>query len=166
MNDINFLEGDTLGQSTNYGNRDVSAITFGLGDVGAYSMNNNEINHFVNPKFMDHLPEKLSLPKPGPVENVEEIPSSTDYYDGSVNLNVKKISCKIYGNANDCLHHSSCGWCGSSNSCILGNNLGPLQSCLRSSFLYSSPVPSWKPELHVQNNGGDGIQFSLSNNNQ
>ncbi len=98
------------------------------------------------------------------LENVEEIASTTDYYDGSINLNKKKISCRIYGNASDCLKNSSCGWCGSNNSCVLGNNLGPLQSCLRSSFVYSSPIPNWNFQATVQNAGnGDGVKFVLKN---
>jgi len=112
---------------------------------------------------MPKLPEKFDLPRPGPLENPEEVPSGTDYYDGSLNLNKKKISCKIHGNATECLKNSSCGWCGSKSQCILGNNLGPLQACMRSTFLYSSPLPNWNPKARVEAKGGDGVAFTLSN---
>jgi hypothetical protein len=114
--------------------------------------------------MVDKLPDHFDLPRNGPLENVEEVASTTDYYDGSINLNKKKISCRIYGNSSDCLKNSSCGWCGSNNSCILGNNLGPLQSCSRSSFVYSSPIPNWDLQATVQNAGnGDGVKFVLKN---
>jgi len=113
--------------------------------------------------MMASLPAKFDLPRSGPLENVDEVPSETDYYDGSTKLNKKVIHCRLYGNASDCLKNSSCGWCGSNNSCILGNNLGPLQSCLRSSFLYSSPAPNMNLSASVHDNPeGDGIKFVLN----
>lgn len=159
-----FLEADVLGGNSNFSGKNNSAITYGLADVGAYSYPQQELAKLKSPSFLPKLPEKFDIPRAGPLENVEEIPSSTDYYDGSTNLNKKKMVCKIYGNASDCLKNSSCGWCGSNNSCILGNNLGPLQSCKKSSFLYSSPLPNWNYTAAVENNGADGVKFTLHNN--
>jgi hypothetical protein len=39
----------------------------------------------------------------------------------------------------------SCGWCASSNSCIPGNNLGPLAKCLRGQFQFTAPNSDWNP---------------------
>lgn len=99
------------------------------------------------------------MPPPGPQESVDEVPSTTDYYDGSHNLNTVKIQCRIYANPTDCLHQSSCGWCGSANNCILGNNLGPLQPCLKSSYIFTAPFPNWNPQTKVVNEqiGGVGL---------
>lgn len=134
-----------------------------MADVGAYTVPNQELSKLTQPTMVDKLPDNFDLPRNGPLENVEEVASTSDYYDGSINLNKKKISCRIYGNASDCLKNSSCGWCGSNNSCVLGNNLGPLQSCLRSSFVYSSPIPNWNFQATVQTNGSDGVKFVLKN---
>jgi hypothetical protein len=37
------------------------------------------------------------------------------------------------------MKQSSCGWCGSTNTCIPGNNLGPLTPCLAGKFFFSAP---------------------------
>jgi len=55
------------------------------------------------------LPDKINVPKQGPLEAVDEIASVGDYYDGEKKLNVIKVNCKIYANPTDCLHQSSCG---------------------------------------------------------
>jgi hypothetical protein len=44
-----------------------------------------------------------------------------------------------------CYMAKGCGWCGSSNSCIAGNKLGPLVPCLTSSFMFTSPAKDWNP---------------------
>ncbi len=44
-----------------------------------------------------------------------------------------------------CLHQGSCGWCGSSNSCIAGNGMGPTAPCLRGTFIFSSPKDDFNP---------------------
>ena len=95
------------------------------------------------------------------MESVDETPSSTDYYDGSKNLNVVKVQCIVYANATDCLKQSSCGWCGSTKSCILGNNLGPLQSCVKSSYIFSAPYPNWNPQTRVVNDQVGGVGLTV-----
>ena len=99
---------------------------------------------------------------PAPMEVVDETPSESDYYDGSRNLNVVKIQCKLYGNTNECLKQSSCGWCGSTNSCILGNNIGPLQPCVKSSFMFSNPQPTWNPQTKVVSEQAGGVSLSVA----
>jgi len=113
--------------------------------------------------MVSHLPEKFDLPPPGQSETVDEIPSPTDFYDGTGNLNVIKINCTVYSNPKVCLTHSNCGWCGASNSCILGNNLGPQQACVRSSYIYSAPYPNWTPEMSVVTGNIGGVSLNMIN---
>ena len=111
---------------------------------------------------MDKIPEKTDVPPPGPQESVQEIPSVTDYYDGSLKLNSVKIQCKIYANPTDCLHQSGCGWCGGNNSCILGNNLGPLQPCSKSTYIYTAPYANWNPQTKVVTEQVGGVSLTVA----
>jgi len=52
-----------------------------------------------------------------------------------------------------------CGWCASSNSCIPGNNLGPLAPCMRGQFKFTAPNSQWNP-LNTEN-----VSISRSNVN-
>jgi len=113
--------------------------------------------------MVKHLPKFFDLPKPGKIETVLEIPSGTDYYDGSNNLNVKTLNCSIYANPKVCITHSSCGWCGSTSRCILGNNLGPQQSCVRSSYIYSAPYPNWDPQARIITGNFNGVKIDVDN---
>jgi len=101
------------------------------------------------PEMVAHLPDKFDLPKPGLVETVDEVPSISYYYDGSNNLNVKTLHCTIFANPKECLIHSRCGWCGETKQCILGNNLGPQESCKRSSYIYSAPYEKWDNRARI-----------------
>lgn len=98
------------------------------------------------PQIVEKLPPSVPL-SDGHVETIDEIPSSTgnDYYDGSKGLKITVSTCNAYTSKREvCLQQGSCGWCGSSNSCIEGNNLGPLAPCLRGSFFLADP--NWIPE--------------------
>lgn len=55
------------------------------------------------------LPDVIPPPPPGPKEEVVEIPSTTNYYDGGAKLNKITINCKIYTSASNCLTNSHCG---------------------------------------------------------
>ena len=99
--------------------------------------------------MVDKLPDKIDLPPPGPQESIDEIPSPTEFYDGSKNLNVIKVNCRLYANPKECLNHSNCGWCGSSNSCILGNKAGPQQACVKNSYIYSAPYQNWDAHARI-----------------
>lgn len=59
--------------------------------------------------MVTHLSEQIIVPKRGPLETVDEIPTNKDYYNGEEKLNVLKINCKINANPTDCLHQSHCG---------------------------------------------------------
>ena len=73
--------------------------------------------------------------------------SSKFYYDGTENLGSSThVNCDVLSTVpNQCVHNSGCGWCGSSNSCIPGNNRGPLANCLRSTYLFTTPSKDWNP---------------------
>lgn len=107
------------------------------------------------------LPGHFDMPRPGPQESIEEIPSSVEYYDGSTNLNTVKLQCRIYANPTDCLHQSQCGWCGSSTGCILGNNLGPLQPCAKSSYMFTAPIPNWSAQTKVVSEQLGGVSLTV-----
>jgi hypothetical protein len=98
------------------------------------------------------------------------------YYDGTSNLSAIHINCNVLSlNPASCVHNANCGtylinflgWCGSSNTCVAGNNSGPLGNCLRNTYLYSSPSSEWNPlkagtiNLHAQNKSG-GNAFILT----
>lgn len=85
-------------------------------------------------------------------EYVSEIPSTTDYYDGAHKLNTVEVSCKIYVSMKDCLHQSGCGWCRSPSRCVMGNQLGPLETCAKSSYIFTTG--SIHEERVVQENVG------------
>ena len=48
----------------------------------------NDLTGFKAPTVVEKLPDVIKPPTPGPLESVDEIPSATTYYDGSLNLNV------------------------------------------------------------------------------
>jgi len=83
--------------------------------------------------------------------------------DQKKKLNTIKINCKMYTSPSECLHNSSCGWCGSKGSCIAGTNLGPLESCVKSSYIFSAPAPNWSPNNRVHNENVGGMSLTVVN---
>ena len=79
--------------------------------------------------MVERLPDVIKPPNPGPLESIEEVPSETTYYDGSLNLNVAQIDCHIISIPNDCYKQTVCGWCGESSSCIRGTALTNMEPC-------------------------------------
>jgi hypothetical protein len=68
------------------------------------------------------------------------------------------------------MKQSSCGWCGSTNSCIAGNNLGPLAPCLAGKFFFSAPDSNFNLLNHnnisISRRAVNGAQLTtLVNNN-
>ena len=55
------------------------------------------------------LPDIIAPPTPGPLEVVQEIPSTTTYYDGSLNLNVGVVDCHVIRLPGECVRQSVCG---------------------------------------------------------
>jgi hypothetical protein len=76
-------------------------------------------------------------------------------------LNKIVINCRIYANPTDCIHKSSCGWCGASKSCIVGNNMGPLESCVKSSFIFAAPYPNFSPQTRTINENIGGLTLTV-----
>ena len=82
----------------------------------------------------------------GKIETIDEVASETDYYDGSRKLHINVVTCNQWSSKQEaCLHQGTCGWCGSSNTCISGNAAGPQAPCLRGTFLYTSPTADFNP---------------------
>ncbi len=124
----------------------------------------NEAN-FKAPLIVAKLPKKnnLNIGKP---ETVDEIASETDYYDGSKKLKITVINCNQWSSKKEaCIHQGQCGWCGSSNSCIAGNEHGPTAPCLRGTFLYTSPAadfnPFGDPKLRAHRTNVGGAQLTV-----
>lgn len=158
-------QGDVLGESFNFNGKAArGAIAYGLANTGGFSPESNpQFSNYIKPEFVVKLPNKIALPSPGPLESVEEVPSTTNYYDGSTKLNKITINCKLISTPSDCIHNSSCGWCGSTNTCISGTNLGPLEPCVKSSYIFSAPYPNWNPQTNVVNEQVAGMSLTVVN---
>lgn len=155
---------DTLAEEYNFesiGKASKGAISYGMASNSGYILPPEVSNTYIAPTFVKKLPENMEAPEPGPSESVDEIASTTDYYDGSSKLNTVYIKCNIYADPNDCFRQSSCGWCGSRNTCVLGNNIGPLQSCVKSSYIFSAPVPNIKQANSPINTNVSGMNVKI-----
>jgi hypothetical protein len=117
----------------------VDAVAYALGSNGGYTLR-NEYNYKTPQMVSQILPTQSRFVDDNirPREPVEEVPSITNYYDGSNRLNSVKVQCKIYRNMNDCLHQAGCGWCGATSGCIGGNQMGPLEPCSKSTYVFTT----------------------------
>jgi hypothetical protein len=156
-----YLGDDILGEASTDGIAK-GAIAYSLGGNGGYTIQKELEKEYKSAQITDHVLKTTELPPPGPQELPDEIPSETDYYDGSLHLNAIKVQCKIFSNPTDCLHQSSCGWCGSSGQCILGNNLGPLERCKNSTYVFTAPFPNWSPETKVITENTGGVKLTVA----
>ncbi len=59
--------------------------------------------------MVERLPSVVAPPRPGPLENVIELPSQTTYYDGSLDLNVASINCHVLTVPTECVKQTVCG---------------------------------------------------------
>lgn len=59
--------------------------------------------------MISRLPDIVAPPTPGPLVSVQEIPTSTNYYDGSLNLNVGIVDCHTIVLPRDCVKQNICG---------------------------------------------------------
>ena len=104
----------------------------------------NQAN-FKPPLIVSKLPPRTNL-NSGKIETIDEVASETDYYDGSKKLKISVTTCNQWSSRQEaCMHQGSCGWCGSSSTCIAGNAGGPTAPCLRGTFLFSSPRADFNP---------------------
>ena len=65
-------------------------------------------------------------------------------------MNTIKIDCKLYTNPKECVHQSGCGWCGQMTRCIKGTQMGPLEKCVKSTFIFTSPTDWTKKNENVE----------------
>jgi hypothetical protein len=146
-----FIELDVTGEATNELNgKQIVAVTYGKGSL-KYQIPQNVNYSFKKPQIVEVLTPQTDF-KGGPIETTDELPTVELYYNGENNLNIKKINCKIYANQNECFHQSYCGWCGTSKTCISGNNKGPLEACGTveadlATYLFNAPISS----IHINN---------------
>lgn len=112
------------------------------------------ISSYSSPQTVSKLQEEVPSPARGPLESAEELPTTGEYYDGNLKLNVVKVNCNLYASQEDCIHNSKCGWCGSRNGCVLGNNFGPLEACVRASFIYGQRYPGTATERRIDERVG------------
>jgi len=68
-----------------------------------------------------------------------------------------RVDCKLYRDIQSCLKNPSCGWCGQENNCIMGNSLGPLESCPKSTYVFSWPFPGYEQRNRVVEHDLGGI---------
>ena len=61
------------------------------------------------PQLVEKLPDIIVPPTQGPLESIDEVPSITTYYDGSLHLNVAEINCRIFTVPGSCVKQSQCG---------------------------------------------------------
>jgi len=153
-----------VGETFNFeGKNTFGAVTYAMGRV---SHSPNEFNKlpYYSPEVVSRLPDRIPPPLRGPSETVDEIPSENDFYDGSKKLNLVKINCKIYAKALDCVHNSHCGWCGSTQGCVAGTNLGPLEPCVKSSFIYANNQNHnyWNPPQRIDDIRGRGFTYTVT----
>ncbi len=135
-------------------------MTFGLGSNGGYTIKNE--NNYKIPKMVDHLIVSNSpySNTQSSKEYADENPSITEYYNGTDKLNTIKVNCKMYVSQNDCLHQASCGWCGSTATCIMGNQMGPMENCSKSTYVFTTGALHNPDERVIRENVG-GLSFNI-----
>lgn len=103
-------------------------------------------NHYRSVEIVDKLPPFKPISE-GIIETVDEIKSESNYYDGTKGLKTINLNlCDTYTTQPKlCVGQGSCGWCGSTNTCINGNNLGPLSPCIRGTYIFTPPNDDWNP---------------------
>ena len=85
---------------------DIVAVTYGI------ALNRNAEKPMMGykpPQLVEKLPDIIVPPSQGPLESVDELPTVTTYYDGSLKLNVAQMNCKVYTIPGSCVKQSSCG---------------------------------------------------------
>jgi hypothetical protein len=117
-------------------------------------------SNFSTPEQVPKIPDVVPRPPVSALEAVDEIPTTHDYYQGDLKLNVVKVHCTIYTTRADCIHVSGCGWCGSKNTCMLGNGFGPQEPCLKAGWIAAPPVANYNPTYNGMNMSG-GVQMNV-----
>jgi len=141
-----FLESE--GSSTNFGEKEVTAVSYSLAKV------KNEKQVFVtnDKRYKDPtLVEKLPLRKPietGGPEQIDEIPSVEDYYDGQKGIKHSMSVCQQFiTKPQACVAQGNCGWCMGSGTCVEGTKKGPMtnEDCMKGKYVFEAPDKDWNP---------------------
>ena len=66
------LAGDLLGEAFNFNGKAHRAIAYGIANTGGYDENYVK-GIFIKPEMVALLPDKNDLPRPGPMEVIEEV---------------------------------------------------------------------------------------------
>jgi len=161
QNTVKNSKGNVLGVSND--TQSISAITYALADSSNYSLNKEDSSKYTfKPKYTDSLestPGEFVFGKEEVVEAADTVSTNTDYYDGEKSLMQVSVMCSKSQDKASCLSQESCGWCGSSNSCIKGTTLGPLEKCVKSSFVFYKEVNSFN-----KSESGElgGVKYSIN----
>lgn len=137
--------------------RKSTGLNFGLGSNGGYVVGDQAMfsGHF---QKVDKLGPMQPMPR-GPRETVDEVPSITHYYNGEYKLNAMKVNCHIYGTIYDCTHQPQCGWCHKTAGCIMGNNLGPMENCPTSQYVFDYPGFGVEDRVRVANTDAGSLSI-------
>ena len=93
--------------------------------------------HDYRTQIVKDVEEAAKRPRSEGREPAEEIITEpAEYYDGSKDLNKIYVNCHLYEVETDCFHQNTCGWCDSKGKCIMGNKMGPLESCALESYRF------------------------------
>jgi hypothetical protein len=129
------------------------SVAYALGSNGGYTLK-NDLN-YKTPKMVEKLvPSPVYEQDPGAKAVADEVPSITHYYDGRNKLNTIKVTCKIYVNKVDCLHKDGCGWCGATSGCVQGNQMGPMEACAASTYIFTTGAVHQDERVIRENIGG------------
>jgi hypothetical protein len=126
-----------IGESYNdYTGKGPEAEQISISSNWANTPTNTEMyEDYMFPETTDNLSEHPRKPSPGILEAIEEKPTTHEFYDGSLNLSKVKVHCIIHTSIADCVGENGCGWCSSDKGCIFGTKIGPLQPCVKSSYI-------------------------------
>jgi hypothetical protein len=162
------LDNDVISEYSSDGVLAKGALSYELASVGGNVLQNAK--DYRSPQMVAtgviQNNNAYELPSPSPQESPDEVPSETDYYDGSKNLNVVSIRCNIYASSTDCSHQSNCGWCTAlpdgASGCINGTNLGPLSPCRNGSFRYTVVTPNMMTTAQAVVGPEGGVSLAVS----
>jgi hypothetical protein len=99
---------------------------------------------FKEPEYVSKLPKRQQIR--GRATSPDEIPSPSDYYDGSTNMKSQVTECSQWTTQKEaCKSQGACGWCGASSACVPGNASGPKLPCLRGTYEFQEPKQNWNP---------------------
>ena len=130
------LHSDVIGESysNSVDSHPSSAITYKMASVGNYKLDDEA--GWISPRIVDDLSLIIN---DGPVVNeAETVPSQTQYYDGSSNLNSSSLRCRLMVSMTSCYAANNCGWCKTLGRCIPGNQDAPLYPCEPDMYVYSN----------------------------